>query len=479
MTASRAAVTPAGVRNGDPSTLEALCERRGPAVLAYCEQVCAPGEAVPAAADAFAQFRAAVASAPAPAELDPEALLLSATRRCAAARAPRAAQPVRGLGRRFGGRGGRSACELVPDLLVARAERRLSMADEQRLDRHLERCTACYSVSRRFASAQHTYGDPPSESVPEPAARAIVAALAEAAPLAVPEPEAAADVAVVDEREGASDEARGAHAPVETRGPDAVVEPQEDEPAPAVVELPEDEPAPAAVEKLADGDRGDGDRGERAQAVHAVGNGSGPPTITVRGHPEDVFELPEMPAEIAARERPGRNPRRPRRHAPPARRHGAGWGLLLPGAVLGAALVAVLALAGVFSSGGKHAVSASSSPAAPPAAAGGTSAAAAPVHRARRHRAPARRHASIRHASTAAHRAHRSTPAATSIASSPAATATPTGAAAPSSAPTPGSTPRSTPPAATTVQAVGAPSSAPPASGGAPSGGGTGFQPGG
>src|SRR5687768_8007389 len=83
-----AAVTPQGVRDGDPVVLAALTERRGAAVLAYCEHV-APGVAPAAAADAFARFRRDVVEARDPLALDPEAALLRATRLAAAARAPR------------------------------------------------------------------------------------------------------------------------------------------------------------------------------------------------------------------------------------------------------------------------------------------------------------------------------------------------------------------------------------------------------
>src|SRR5260221_13829297 len=79
------AVTPAGVRDGDPAALAGLCARRGPAGLAYCEELCSPELAARAAAEAFARFRAAVVAADDPAALDPEGVLLGATRRATAA----------------------------------------------------------------------------------------------------------------------------------------------------------------------------------------------------------------------------------------------------------------------------------------------------------------------------------------------------------------------------------------------------------
>src|SRR4051794_33700153 len=101
---STAAVTPSGVRDGDPPTLAALAERRGQAVLAYCEHVGAPGQAVPAASDALAAFRRSVADASNPLTLDPEEALLRATRYAAAAHAPSGSEAPRPgvLGRRDG-----------------------------------------------------------------------------------------------------------------------------------------------------------------------------------------------------------------------------------------------------------------------------------------------------------------------------------------------------------------------------------------
>ncbi|MBI5104987.1 MAG: hypothetical protein HZB46_08395, partial [Solirubrobacterales bacterium] len=53
-------VTPTGVRDGEPAALAGLVARRGPAVLAFCREVCGPDHAPLAAAEAFARFRAAV-----------------------------------------------------------------------------------------------------------------------------------------------------------------------------------------------------------------------------------------------------------------------------------------------------------------------------------------------------------------------------------------------------------------------------------
>ena len=68
-------IAPARIQYGDPVALATLCERRGGAVYAYCEQVAIPSQTVTAASDAFAHFRVSV-SGPAAmsgeeAEVDP------------------------------------------------------------------------------------------------------------------------------------------------------------------------------------------------------------------------------------------------------------------------------------------------------------------------------------------------------------------------------------------------------------------------
>src|SRR5258705_8400092 len=108
-----AAVTAQGVRDGERGALAALVERRGGAVLAYCEAVAEPGRGLEAAGEAFARFRREVRAAAEPRALDPEALLLRSTRRAAAAQAPSAPPPGGVLARRLG-----ATCPLVPELLV-------------------------------------------------------------------------------------------------------------------------------------------------------------------------------------------------------------------------------------------------------------------------------------------------------------------------------------------------------------------------
>ncbi|MCW3003684.1 MAG: hypothetical protein JWQ20_2982 [Conexibacter sp.] len=154
---SEKGVTPQGVRAGDRAALAALVERRGPAVIAFCTQVCGPQAADRAAAEAFARFRAAVRDAPELGALDPEALLRGATRHAAAsmARQPSGPPPHGRLRSR-----GTQTCEHVPTMLAARANGALGDADLDRLGRHLDRCERCDALAEIFRRAELAYQDP-------------------------------------------------------------------------------------------------------------------------------------------------------------------------------------------------------------------------------------------------------------------------------------------------------------------------------
>src|SRR3954464_7887399 len=154
-------VTAQGVRDGDRAALSALVERRGAAVLAYCEAVAEPGRGLEAAGEALARFRREVRAAAEPRALDPEALLLSSTRRAAAARAPKPAAPHGLVARRLG-----ATCPLVPELLAVRADGNLTAADRLRLTRHLERCEGCREAEERFTARQRAHHEVPEEAPP-------------------------------------------------------------------------------------------------------------------------------------------------------------------------------------------------------------------------------------------------------------------------------------------------------------------------
>jgi len=140
-------------------------------VVAYCRHVAGAADAGAAAADAFARFRVAVVAAGDTTSLNPEALLVSATRSSAAARAQAS---------------GQGDCAEVPMLLVARAEKTIAPADLERLESHLEQCWACRAPVARFKAAERAYRDPPEKTVDDLLAAQIVGALIAAVPSAPP-----------------------------------------------------------------------------------------------------------------------------------------------------------------------------------------------------------------------------------------------------------------------------------------------------
>jgi hypothetical protein len=154
---SEKGVTPQGVRAGDPAALQALVDRRGPAVIAFCTQVCGPQAADRAAAEAFARFRAAVRDAQDLKSIQPEALLRGATRHAAAsmARQPSGPPPHGKLRSR-----GTETCVHVPTMLAARANGALGPADLERIARHLDRCERCNALAEIFRRAELAYQDP-------------------------------------------------------------------------------------------------------------------------------------------------------------------------------------------------------------------------------------------------------------------------------------------------------------------------------
>jgi hypothetical protein len=169
-----AGVTPEGVRAGDRAALQALVERRGPAVVAFCTQVCGPHGADRAAAEAFARFRAAVRDAEELSGLDPEALLRAATRHAAAsmARQPSGPPPHGRLRSRA-----TQTCEHVPTMLAARANGALGPADLDRLGRHLDRCERCDALAEIFRRAELAYQDPVVDTLGSDTQSLLLAAL--------------------------------------------------------------------------------------------------------------------------------------------------------------------------------------------------------------------------------------------------------------------------------------------------------------
>ncbi len=188
------AVTPAGLRAGDPAALSGLIERRGGAVLAYCAEVCSP-ELVPrAAAEAFARFRCVIAAAPALTDIDPEGELLRATRQSAAWMA-RTAPPAPTVSRLL--RRKDDPLLHVPTLLVARAQGELNASDRDRLAQLLERSPQARAVLQSFRRAEEAYREDATPVVPADIHAVLAAAMAAAAPVTTMAPATAADRGLV------------------------------------------------------------------------------------------------------------------------------------------------------------------------------------------------------------------------------------------------------------------------------------------
>jgi hypothetical protein len=260
-------VTPEGVRAGDRAALQALVDRRGPAVVAFCAQVCGPQNADRAAAEAFARFRAAVRDAPDMSGLDPEALLRGATRHAAAsmARQPSGPPPHGRLRSR-----GTQTCEHVPTMLAARANGALGAADLERIGRHLDRCERCDALAEIFRRAELAYQDPPVDTLGTDTSSVLLEALR-----AVPEHGHSVAPAPADGMStGTALNGAFPHLPdLDDEVPIAVAVPAPPEPE----EEPEHEVAPAEADAIADADddehdlaAADEDFGETAEWDHEL-----------------------------------------------------------------------------------------------------------------------------------------------------------------------------------------------------------------
>lgn len=351
----KTAVTPAGIRDGDPAALRGLVSRRGRAVVAFCEAVCPPDDVDVAAAEAFARFRAAVAAADDPGALNPEALLLGATRHAAASMARPAAEDGLPRGPRRRAREREPLCPQVPGLLAARAEHMLGPADLDRLAQHLDVHLGCREVEAAFRRAERAYRSPPHLPLHPATEEAILGALAAAAPLAAPSADAFA--ALVEE--DAQDEVWASEG-VPPRDDDADAEEWEDEfesPADLAPEFefevevePEPESVPDTTEPVLEDEPG--------PPAHDAPPAVAPPT----GHAED-----RTPATRPARRRLPRRVRaaqttpdadrgtalpRPSRTAVATdvahEDHGPVFRVVLPGAAIAVAIIIILAIAGVF-----------------------------------------------------------------------------------------------------------------------------------
>ncbi|MCW2997468.1 MAG: hypothetical protein JWN65_1017 [Solirubrobacterales bacterium] len=401
---SQAAVTPEGVRDGDPAVLTALVARRGPAVLAFCEAVCEPAVAPRAVAEAFARFRALVATVEDAGGVDPEQFLLGATRHAAASMA-RHPSDGRGVLRVLGRGASPETYAALPALLAARADSMLGAEDLERLSRLLERSPGCREVEAAFRRAERGYRSPPERPVSGETITLIIAAMQAAAPVAggfeiVPQP-------VPEKAEAVAPEAAPEPEPEPEPEPDAAeaatvdvtadAAPSGDEPdlADAEIVLPDPEPPTAVFEAVTDS--------AAFEAPDAAGEGTLAEQAGTAPEPHDAPAPVDEPAPFLPHDEPGTGqhdalhptvpavqpallplheagvaltapPRGRRRLSPPSLPHGGGlhlprrgrgaapdgadasgpadhgpvYQLLLPAVAIIIAVLVMLAIAGVF-----------------------------------------------------------------------------------------------------------------------------------
>lgn len=169
-------VTFPGIRAGEPGALAALCERRGPSVLAYCELAAAPGYAIFAAADAVASFRRSTLPADPVDSNDGERLLRLATRE-AAARCGVNAMAAHVAN------GSSAGCTRPEADLLHHFDAGQRWSDDNVGAQHLAECHVCRATLQRLEAAERAYERPPSTRLPPAVADQLVTALVMAAPV--------------------------------------------------------------------------------------------------------------------------------------------------------------------------------------------------------------------------------------------------------------------------------------------------------
>jgi hypothetical protein len=339
-------------------------------------------------------------------------------------------------------------------LLAARASGELSDADRERLQRHLSRCSACRVIEARFQQAERAYRNARPEALPPAVAASIVEALSAAAPVSDEvAPDAPETPASMAEHVAA---AHGAE-PEPTHDTEPVVEPEL-----AAQEL-------VVHEFAADAEHDESEVGYGNQPVTAVfGADVGAP---MRQEPGTIaFAAGAARRARGALLRPGALRRRTTRPDPALRHHRRGGfaaRIGAPAAIVLGALVAALAVAGVFHSKSHSARRVAITSTTPPAAAPAPAPAAKKPHKHRHRRHRKRSHATV----VAATR-----PPVATTTKPQTATAPPQQVATVAPAPRPTATHPSAPPS--TAHVIGGPTSQAPPQTGAPAGTGpSGYQP--
>jgi len=164
-------ITVAKLQAGDQAALAALCERRGPAVFAYCEQVAGTKQAGGAAADAFAHLRTDLAVLRA---VGAEELLRSLTRRAALARRIEAIRQARPS----------DICGREPDLIGYIEDQ---YDDDVRADvaQHARECHLCGTSMQRLRSGERILDQRRVPPLPPGIAQELLQSLTLAVPISI------------------------------------------------------------------------------------------------------------------------------------------------------------------------------------------------------------------------------------------------------------------------------------------------------
>lgn len=171
-------ITPAKLRSGGPAALAGLCDRRGAAVFAYCQQAAGPDGGAAVAAEAFAEFRRAILP---PGSLtsgaQAETLLRAASRRTALVH-------IRGAAAGGVGQPLPAVCAAADDEIVRYLEKTLAPADHEVVAAHVGHCRSCTLLLQRLKDAEPAFtAAKPGTPLPLPVADQILTALVLAAPV--------------------------------------------------------------------------------------------------------------------------------------------------------------------------------------------------------------------------------------------------------------------------------------------------------
>lgn len=146
-------------------------------MFAYCEQVAAPGNAMIAAAEAFAEFRASVIDRKGRlTAADAERLLRSTTCRVAAHHGVNAAAAR-------ASRLAREGCTGHESQLIDYAEDTLAEIESEDFADHLAKCRHCADAVRRLQAGRRAFERPPRAALPSRVVEQLLEALITAAPI--------------------------------------------------------------------------------------------------------------------------------------------------------------------------------------------------------------------------------------------------------------------------------------------------------